>query len=666
MDFVVAKELSNHSYILSGKRAFLYRYCDTGFKNKWTGLWAMPHKFIEYFAFRINGEWLTTDNCISFGYNAASAHQFKLNELFVKELLFIPENMKSLVCILTVKNPSSGLKKLIVDLELAVNIREREENWHDRTYIKKVVENKIVINSPKGHLAFGSYPSGGLKTGEQYKDHYPGGELQRCFVPGVYTVETNISPESSRDILFIFSCGESESEAMANFEKTNDTLVSSYLEKNTAHLQLISNSQFNSGIDFLDRLFASSILATEKLAFESRLGFGYFAGYPWFTQFWGRDSGWIIPAVVDYSNFEAANKALRSLVKFQSKDGCIPNTIYMNGNVDYNSIDATPLWIIALHHYTTNSGDILFLKEVEGGLNKAIEWCEKREDNGFIDLEGKSTWMDTLAGRSKAIDVQAIYIESLKRAEHLFKLLGNDKKAKNIGSRAIRIENKFEKSFWDETERYYYDAIGSKTKTINPIFPVVFGIAMNHRDVLKRVESEEFTTPFGVRTVSKYEGIYNPVGYHTGSSWGWLVALVACAEFKYNRPEKGLEYLEMLFRNLNQDCLGAIGEAWNPENGSSTLFKDGKWEPGCCLQGWSSALVIRCIDEFMLGLKVDAFNRVITASPSLLDGMKIVRRKRIGNDYVDLVFRRSRGKLDVSYTSMDKKAYRVVVEPKLH
>jgi len=662
MDFVLAKELFKHSYVLSCKKAFFYRFCDTGFKNRWCGLWAMPYKFLEYFAFKINDEWLSPNNLLSFGYNEiSSSHQFELNGVNVKEFLFLPEDVKGLICLLTLK--SSEQKNVELSLEPAVNIRERWENWHERSYDTKILENKLVVNSSKGSFVLGSFPLGKFNLTQKYKEHYPSGERQRYFIPCSYSINLTLD-SSSKNIFFIFSCGKNENEALSNYENMLNSLISSYPEKEEKYSELISNSNLKTGTEYIDELFRWSVVSLEKLAFDSDFGSGYFAGYPWFTQFWGRDSGWILPAVIDYGNFEDAKKAIKTLARFQKS--CIPNIIYTNGNADYNSIDATLLWVIALHHYVKNSGDISFLDEMKNNLVKALEWCEEREKDGFLEADSKQTWMDTLDRKGKPIEIQVFWIEALKCAANLYDLLGELDKGKELKEKARKIKENFEEEFWDKEEKFYFDRINSedRIKTINPIFALFFDLAKNREKVLEKIE-KEFSSPFGVRTISKNENIYNPKGYHTGSAWGWLTALAACIEFKNNRPKKGLKYLKILSDRLNQDCVGAIAEVWNPEDNSKIILKGNFEEEGACLQGWSSALIIRAIDECMLGIKVDAFNKKMIVSPSLLDGMKVTRRKRIGNDFVDLSFERKGKILKINYKSKDGKEYKIIKVPKL-
>jgi glycogen debranching enzyme len=230
------------------------------------------------------------------------------------------------------------------------------------------------------------------------------------------------------------------------------------------------------------------------------------------------------------------------------------------------------------------------------------------------------------------------------------------------------VKEKIER-FWNPSSNLYFDRMKWKFKdereTINSIFPVFFKISKNPLKVLEKVESEEFTSPFGVRCLSKKDPVFNPLGYHTGSVWSWITGLVACAEFEYGRPEKGLNYLKVLARMFGKNCLDSLDEAWNSENGDPILLKEIGYEPSGFFQGWGFALVIRCIDEHMLGLKVDAIHKTIFASPSLLDGMKVLREKRIGNDMVEIKMERSGDELKMSLKSGRSKEYKLIKVPRI-
>ncbi|MEM5766586.1 MAG: amylo-alpha-1,6-glucosidase [Candidatus Aenigmatarchaeota archaeon] len=653
------EEVKNKCYLLSGKKAFFHRFCDSGFRTKWTGFWSGSMKFLDYFAFRVNEKWLSPENCFEvISDNSTFTHIYSIDGIKIMERLFVPEETRALVCSLTLE--SREMKKFKIFMEVGINIRDREENWHDRKYFVKKDASVLIVNSEKGSLAIGFSNSFEISGQEIYRDHFPG-ELERCFIPGTISFEIKLK-NSKEEVSIIFSSGRNEAEALLNLISTKNSLNN--IEKED--MKKILALELKTGIKEIDYLFKKSVIGLEKLKVESEAGFGYVAGYPWFIQFWGRDSGWMIPAIVDYGNFEDAKKALITLMKFQSDKGEIPNFISLDGKPVYGSIDATPLWIIALTHYIQNSGDLEFLKESRKNILKAFGWCMTKTDDKLLEAEKKWTWMDTLDRDGKPIEIQAFWHESLLSLKKLSEVLGENLLDFSYLS---EIEKKIEDDFWNPLTNLYFDRIKWKfkdeKKTINSIFPVLFKISKRPIEVLKKIESEEFTSPFGVRSLSKDDPEFNPVGYHTGSVWSWITGIVACAEFAEGRIEKGLEYLKILWKMFDKNCLGSLDEAWNSENGDTVLLKETFYEPSGLYQGWGFASVIRCVDEFMLGLKVDAINKTIFISPSLPDGIKVLREKRIGNDIVKIWMERKMDELKISLKSMRGKDYKLIKIPKI-
>ncbi|MEM5791153.1 MAG: amylo-alpha-1,6-glucosidase, partial [Candidatus Aenigmatarchaeota archaeon] len=567
------------------------------------------------------------------------------------------------ICLLNFKNKTPERIKVDLKLEAGINIRSWDEDWHERKYEVKFFDNKLLISSEKGFLVLSSFPFPTFEHKEIYRDHFPGGEKERVFIPGNYNISFYLGPESGHEVFFIFSPGEKE-DSLKNFEKEMENFSLSYLEKEKNFERIKNNSIFKCNFEFLEKLFEASVLNLEKLWFDSKVS-GYLAGYPWFLQIWVRDLAWVLPAVINYGEFEKARKSLETIFKFQS-NGRIPNVIFLDGKASYNSSDSTPLALIALEHYITNSADVPFLKDIENKLEEIIEFYKKNKDeNGFIFSDEKESWMDTLSREGKVLEIQAFWAKALRSCSKLFEILGND--SSELEEMALNLEKNLEKEFWNENEKFYFDRIFDSRKygekTLNAIFPLIFKISKNWKNVIERIESDEFTTDFGIRTISKEESLYNPSGYHTGSTWAWLVALFSAVEFLHKR-EKAFDYLKILSDRLERNCIYSLEEAWNSENGSIVLFKDSKIEESAYLQAWSS-LTIRAIDEFMLGIRINAFENKIFVSPFLKDGMKVLRRKRIGNDWVDLIFKRKGRGAEVSYKSQKGKEYKIIKAPSL-
>jgi glycogen debranching enzyme len=612
----VGKNLFSYSYILAGKKAFFHRFADSTFRNKWCGFWAMPYKYIDYIACKVDGAWLNPESAVGCDYDGSRAsHKYRVHDGFVDEVIFIPENRKSLALMI------KSSKERDIEIEIAINIRKREENWHDRTY----AQEGLTFKSDAGRITIKSMPTGEV-VNSYCKDYQSGGVNERCLVV-VYKLrgdEVNVS---------------------FDVDAAEEMTLHQDLKDKEKYYQALVRNKLISDSKLLVRGFEWSILNLEMLNHESS-GNGYFGGYPWFTMFWGRDSGWVIPAIVDLGFFDKAKNALQFLAD-SSKNGQIPNYVLTSGEKDYVTIDATPLWIIAMHRYIMNSGDLTFLKKNESVLKSALKWCESREDAfGFLRHDDNcfETWVDTYSRAKKAVDVQALWIHSMECYSRLMELL-KQKFTKNVAL----IKENFDKKFWCKNTNYYFDRIEPEAKavTANAIVPLLFGIPNHAKEVLAAIESPALTTDWGVRSLSNKDPDYDPDSYHKGNVWGFLTGLAACAEFKYG--ENGMRYMQLLANNLENGCLGAM-----PEIYSGDIRKSG----GCCMQAWNAALFIRAIDDYMLGIEVDAFRSknpedCITVDPKLPPGINHIHRvRRVKNSWVEIDLKKENDNLLTNITKV--------------
>ncbi len=652
MEFLIAKDLPEKCYLLANKTCFFHRFCDSGFKTKWTGFWVFDKKFIEYFAFKINDEWLSPLNCKSFYRNEISAKHIYSTKFFdVEEFLFLPSNLKSLICVLKLKNKIGKTLTAKISAEVAANIRKWNENWHNRTYELREIGKKILIKSKLGCLIFGSFPEGKMEFMPKYKDHKPGEELQRCFIPGFYIVKLNVAGESN--VSFIFACGKDEREALSEYESIIGNLPRIYSEREEEILKLKSYI-FDSNIEWLNQLFEISLLNLYEFWRSNKIK-GFIAGYPWFLQIWGRDSGWILPAICDLGDFEKVKDCLKTLFDFR-KEGKIPNFICFDGTCGYNSIDSTLLWLISLEHYLKLTNDISFLRELSSGIKEIEDFILSRVRNGKILCKAGESWMDTLSREGFNIDVQSMFARALKSLIYVKKMLGID--TKELEDLAIEAKNRVMDFYFKD---FFIDNLANKKRTSNVLFAIFFETIPKPLEILKILESEEFSTKFGVVTLSRKEEDFDPKAYHKGSSWGILNGVMACCEFKYGNVKKGLEYLKILYNLIRKRCIGCIPEAWNSLNGNLLLDKKGKVEEAAISQAWNYALIIRCIDEYMLGFNIDLPNKVFIAKPKIPPNFLSLRRKRIGDDWVNFTISRKVRKVDVKFESEKKINYRFLI-----
>ena len=657
--FVLEKEMNKNSYFLASEKGFFHRYCNSGFRTKWTGFWLYETKFLEYFAIKMNENWLSPGNCYKFIKSENYAiHFYDLDDLSVNEIILVQNS--SLFVNLIIENKNKEKIEVDLELEIAFNIRDREENWHNRTYSVKEIENKIIVNSAKGSACFQTFPRSNFQFIPIYKDHEPIGGLQRCFIPGKNRLKLEILGKGKKEILIVFSFGFNESEALISLEES----TSKFLAKMVKREKLKECSFFRTSDETLEKLWNISVSQLMNHYFSNdELGInGFIAGLPWFNQIWGRDSGFIIPAIIDIGKFELAKKSLETLIKF-SRNGEIPNVIHFNGNVEFGSLDATPLFLITISKYVKVTGDVEFFRSNLEYIRKSLKWLEGLEDrNGFISLSNYKTWMDTLKREKACIEIQAMYIKALKEVSNLFKILNLKKESEDLRKKAEMIERNVIKILWDKENNYFKDSLDSKMKSVNPVFLPFFGLTSNMKKVIKVLESDEFLGNFGVSAISRKERLYKPNSYHRGSSWFFINNIFICSLLLQRKVRKAMNLLKNLSEFLTKNAIGCLPEAWNSENGSLLLEKPLGVEEACLSQTWSYSTIIEMIEEFFLGINPNAITQTIILNPKLPTNFYAKREKRIGNDLVELTIENKNGKINFSLKSKKNVKYRVILK----
>jgi len=568
VSITIARELDSYSYFLANDVAHFHRYCDGGFKTKWCGFWVYDQKFLDYFAFKVNGKWLPLPYRVEYN-GDKSTFYYMDRDLELKETISLENH--SLVIQLDAN------KKMDIEMEIGVNIRDISENYHERSY--KIFKTKpLRISSEVGTVSIDSKNL--FFEEEQYYKKHQGD--QRCFIPGR-----------------ILTSGESIDIKISGFLRSpvKNRPLKYKMEKGIVQS---NNNELKEGFEWCCKDLKMAWKSLEKFG-------GFVAGYPYFLQFWGRDSLWILPAVVDSGDFEKARATLNMFL-YKSKEGIIDQMIDLKGQTHFKALDTNALWILAMNHYIKWSKDREFLKKNKAMIKEVIDVIKK-------DLEEPSkgfTWMDTIE-RPEAVEIYALNVKALEEAKSLHLTTANIKS----------LKDDFENKYWDKSENYYRDNLENDSITSNPLVAVMLGIAEKKEEVLERIRKEFINR--GVRCRSPLDREYDPAGYHKGMVWGLTTGWASCCEFAFGNPNIGWSYLSFLIQDLKHNCIGAINEAWNGETlqPNSGLF-----------QTWSSAFVIRAIDEFMLGFDV---NKKIIAKPRIPSSVEyVLRKKRYGDKWLTI------------------------------
>ncbi len=350
----------------------------------------------------------------------------------------------------------------------------------------------------------------------------------------------------------------------------------------------------------LEKAFIWSKISMYMLYSKTSVGNGWFAGAPVFSWFFGRDSAWTGFAALTLGFLGEVLNQLNLLARFQTPKGQIPHEIVLLPNVGskiktgYMSIDSTPLWIILLKEFydwslredvvTKNYEKIVkayyFLKNV----------CDIDQDLLLENQPEKLLigWPERWANRrrGKCVEINAYWLEALRALEEIAMIMGDKNFYKEVSKTKTSVEKLFDKVFWDETKSFYRDHVNDEDSvTIFPIMPLYYCIASKAKaeKVLERIRKNDFKTPWGIRSVSSEDPIYDG-GYHSGAIWPLHTGWVIIAALNYGEVDFALQMLKILvdqtFKNSDP---GRINEVYSDVDGN---------EMGQFIQAWSSAALI--------------------------------------------------------------------------
>jgi predicted glycogen debranching enzyme len=367
------------------------------------------------------------------------------------------------------------------------------------------------------------------------------------------------------------------------------------------------------------------------------------AGYHWFTD-WGRDTMISLPGLtLSTGRFEDAKKILSAFA--HSVDmGMLPNRFQETEPPEYNNVDGTLWYFIAIKKYLDATGDKDFvLNEILPVLKDIIDWHYKgtrynihATGDGLLysGEEGEQlTWMDARIGNwvvtprmGYPVEIQALWYNALKIFAELLALNKQKKDAAAVNESAEKVKQSFNEKFWyncnvlnpaingGQDGGYLYDNIdknGNPSTEIRPnqLFAISLPFALiddkkKAKAILKVVE-ENLYTPVGLRSLPKsdahYVGVYGgdqwhrDSSYHEGTVWSWLLGAYVDAMVKVQgtrSTELVQKIVEGFKYHLNEGCIGSVSEIFDAD--------EPHYPRGCVAQAWGVAEVLRVIKDYKL------------------------------------------------------------------
>ncbi len=580
------------------------------------------------------------------------------NNVIVQKAIFMPFEKNCVAAIYSVSNKSSFEAKMRVSP--LVNWRD----FHSVTDRSKAFDFseeqeggvvKFSFKNPKATLLLRATDGGYFDAGKwveklYFREEASRGEscLDDCYQPGYF--ETSASMGETKDFAIIAVAEEDDDRAGKVLKEIPSTIgdFKVVYEKETGRCEdaIIGfygsheNIPASNWLDWL--VLATGAFITKGMEDSQE---SVIAGYHWFGA-WGRDTFVSLPGLMLVTGrFEEARAVFLEFAKYHDR-GLIPNFLPDGaGPPAYNTVDATLWYINAVLQYLKYTGDFGFVKQhVWQALKAFIENHVEGTLFGIhVDADGllchgpQLTWMDAsvndkpVTPRSgKAVEVQALWYNSLKTMESLATMFGESSRAEEYEQMAEAAKKSFVSRFWNLERGYLYDVVDEHEMDAslrpNQIVAVALDFTMLDGAKGQRVVDvvhNELLTPCGLRTLARndprYVGVYSgdrasrDRAYHNGTVWPWLLGPLTTAFLKVNGyAELQREYAfqnflrPLLTQKVFEAGLGTLGEIFDGEPPNTAR--------GCIAQAWSVAELLRAYAEDFLQLRPKYEKKVLLSS----------------------------------------------------
>ena len=390
------------------------------------------------------------------------------------------------------------------------------------------------------------------------------------------------------------------------------------------------------------------------LTTEMKTGPFPYAGIPWFSTAFGRDSIitalqtlWLDPALArgvlaflastqatEYSSFKDSEPGK---IMHETRKGEMTALGEVPFGQYYGGIDATPLFVLLCSSYADRTGDMAFVEELWPHIEAALHWIESVVDGmgggllvyrrgeksglanqGWKDSEDSIFHADgALAeGPIALVEVQGYAFAAFHGVAQLAERRGDQASAKRWRMRAEDLRQRVEERFWMEDAGFYGIAVDGagdlcRVRASNPGHLLYAGLPALERGrrVFRTLRSSAFDSGWGIRTLAVGEARYNPMSYHNGSVWPHDTALCVAGAARYGERAGAVTVLNKMFEaaahfgmQLPELFCGFPRTAGEPPV---------NYPVACLPQAWSAGAPFMML-QACLGLRVDGWKGVVT------------------------------------------------------
>jgi glycogen debranching enzyme len=374
-------------------------------------------------------------------------------------------------------------------------------------------------------------------------------------------------------------------------------------------------------------------------------------------------------AATQATAFDAASDAAPGKILHEMRAGEMANLKEVPFGCYYGSVDSTPLFVLLAGQYVQSTGDVATLQELWPAIERALAWIDGPGDpdrDGFVEYDRQTDkglinqgWKDSqdsifhsdgrlATGPIAVAEVQGYVYAAKRLAAWCAETLNLPDRARQLGSEADLLAERFEDSFWcGELGTYALaldgDKVPCRIRSSNAGQVLLSGIARpdRARKVASGLMQPDSFSGWGIRTISTAEPRYNPMSYHNGSVWPHDNALIALGFARYRAKGEVTRIFRALFEAASYLDLQRLPELFC---GFPRLAGRGptSYPVACAPQAWSAGSFFALL-QASLGIVQDPWKREIRfvkpTLPKFLDEVSL-RGLRAGEGAVDVLIRR--------------------------